>query len=269
VQPAVRKALGRDDIWGIGLPMSTSADTDDQLMQFQLAYETPWLDSNRRAQIDDPKIRMGIIKALEAYTAVWRKGCTPLDSVSWTNIDNNKTFLAQTVVMTPNTTLSIPAALRTARPDDYYENAATIDWPNGANGQPLVLDGSVELGVVFGAGRNPALAGDFVRFLAEEGWVAHWLDFAGDRWLPPMRKLVEQPFWLDTSDPHRMRAAIQMLTRPHQYNPLGVRDNEVRSSRILEEHVWGNAVHRVVTEGISPEQAVENAIARIKQILSD
>jgi multiple sugar transport system substrate-binding protein len=269
VQPAVRKALGRDDVWGIGLPMSTADDTGDDLMQFQLAYETPWLDAERRPQIDDPKIRAGIIKALEAYTAVWRKGCTPLDSVSWTNIGNNKAFLAQTVVMTPNTTLSIPAALRTARPDDYYENAATIDWPNGANGQPLVLDGSVELGVVFGAGRNPALAGDFVRFLAEEGWLAHWLDFAGDRWLPPMRKLVEQPFWLDTSDPHRMRAAIQMLTRPHQYNPLGVRDNEVRSSRILEEHVWGKAVHRVVAEGISPEQAVDEAFARIKQILAE
>ena len=66
-----------------------------------------------------------------------------------------------------------------------------------------------------------------------------------------------------------MRAAIQMLTRPHQYNPLGVRDNEVRSSRILEEHVWGNAVHRVVTEGITPEQAADEAIARIKQILSE
>jgi len=269
VQPAVRKALGRDDVWGIGLPMSASGDTDDDLIQFQLAYETPWLDSERRSRIDDPEIRAGIIKALEAYTAVWRKGCTPLDSVTWTNIGNNKAFLAQIVVMTPNTTLSIPAALRTARPDDYYENAATIDWPNGVNGQPLVLDGSLELTVVFRAGRNPALAGDFVRFLAEEGWLAHWLDSAGDRWLPPMRKLVEQPFWLDTSDPHRMRAAIQMLTRLHQYNPLGVRDNEVRSSRILEEHVWGNAVHRVVTEGISSEQAVDEAIARIKQILSE
>ena len=38
VQPAVRKALGRDDIWGIGLPMSVQAsDTDDQFLQFQLA----------------------------------------------------------------------------------------------------------------------------------------------------------------------------------------------------------------------------------------
>ena len=270
VQPAVRKALGREDIWGVGVPMSATAfDTRNGLDQFQLAYEASWLDRDRRLQVDDPKVRAGIIKALDAYTAIWRKGCTPPDSVSWTNADNNKAFLAQIVVMTPNTSLSIPAVLKRERPDDYYDNAATIDWPNGANGQPLVLDGSLELAVVFRAGRDPALAGDFVRFLAEEGWLAHWLDFAGDRWLPPMRKLVEAPFWLDTSDPHRLRAAIQMLTRPHQYTSLGVRDNEVRSSRIFEEHVWENAVHRVAADGVSPEQAVDDAIARIKEILSE
>jgi multiple sugar transport system substrate-binding protein len=269
VQPAVRKVLGRDDIWGVGLPMSAIADTENGLEQFQLAYEAPWVDRDRRLQVDDPEIRAGMVKALEAYTLIWRKACTPPDSVSWTNVDNNKAFLAQTVVMTANATLSIPAALRTARPNDYYKNAATIDWPNGANSQPLVIDGGVALAVVFGAGRNPALAGDFVRFLAEEGWLAHWLTFAGDRWLPPMRKLVEQPFWLDPSDPHRMRAAIQMLTRTHQHNGLGVRDNEVRSSRIWEEEIWGNAVHRVAADGLTPERAVDEAIARIKQILSE
>jgi multiple sugar transport system substrate-binding protein len=84
-----------------------------------------------------------------------------------------------------------------------------------------------------------------------------------------MRRLVEQPFWLDPSDPHRMRAAIQMLTRPHQLTGLGVRDNEVRSSRIWEQEIWGNAVHRVTADGISPEQAVDEAIARIKEILSE
>ena len=36
-----------------------------------------------------------------------------------------------------------------------------------------------------------------------------------------------------------------------------------------DESVWGKAVHRVVAEGISPEQAVDEAIARIKQILSE
>ena len=87
--------------------------------------------------------------------------------------------------------------------------------------------------------------------------------------LPPMRRLIDQPFWLDPADPHRMRAAIQILTRPHQSNGLGVRDQELRSERIGKEEIWGTAVHRVTADGISPEQAVDEAIARIQHILSE
>ena len=50
---------------------------------------------------------------------------------------------------------------------------------------------------------------------------------------------------------------------------MDVRDNEWRSVPIWDENVWGNAVHRVVTEGISPEQAAHEAIVRIKEILSE
>jgi multiple sugar transport system substrate-binding protein len=267
VQPAVRRSLGRDNIWGTGLAMSSSAaDTDDNLLQFELAYDSAWLSQDQRPQFDRPGIRAGIIRALGAYTELWRKGCTPPGSVNWTNIDNNKAFLAQTVVMTPNTTLSIPGALRRERPDDYYRNAATVDWPNDIKGQPLVIDDGYFGAVVFNDGGHTDIAKDFVRFLTAEGWLAHWLDFAGDRLMPPMRKLIDQPFWLDPSDPHRMRAAIQIMTQPHITNDV-VRVNELRSSRIWEENVWPKAVHRVATEGVSPEQAVDEAIARIKEIL--
>jgi multiple sugar transport system substrate-binding protein len=268
VQPAVRKALGREDIWAVGLPMSVAAtaDTHTQITQFQLAYQAPWLNLDRRVQIDDPKVREGMVTALRAYTEIWRKGCTPPGSVDWTNVDNNKAFLAQTVIMTTNQTLSIPSALRTERPDDYRRNAVTIDWPAAANGEPLVLVGYLYRAVVFNAGRNPVLAEAFVRFLGEEGWLAHWLTFTGDQFLPPMRKLIDQPFWLDTNDPHRMRAAIQIMTKP-QLLDMELRDEPWRAGPIWGENVWGNAVHRVVADGISPEQAVDEAIARIKQIL--
>jgi multiple sugar transport system substrate-binding protein len=269
VQPAVRQATGRQDIWGVGLPMSAAAnDTDDELVQFQLAYGAPWRGRNGRPQVDDPAVRAGLIRALEAYTAIYRKGCTPPDSTSWKNIDNNDAFLSQTVVMTANGTLSIPGQLRAIRPDDYYKNAATIDWPDDASGQPLVLVGHLYRAVVFKAGRNPALAEEFVRFLVEDGWLAHWLDFAGDRYLPPMRQLMEQPFWLNPNDPHRMRAAIQNLSRVHQFNET-VGAESWRLGQVWQENVWGQAVHRVAADGISPEQAVDEAIARIKQILSE
>jgi multiple sugar transport system substrate-binding protein len=131
--------------------------------------------------------------------------------------------------------------------------------------RPLVIDGALLRAVVFKAGTNSALVGDFVRFLAEEGWLAHWLDFAGDEILPPMRKLVEQPFWLDTSDPHRMRAAVQMLTRTHLLD-MNVRDNEWRSAGIWGGERLGQC--RPPRRSVSPEQAVDEAIVRIKEIRS-
>jgi multiple sugar transport system substrate-binding protein len=136
-----------------------------------------------------------------------------------------------------------------------------------ANGEPLVIDGAL-LRAVVKAGTNSALAGDFVRFLAEEGWLAHWLDFAGDEILPPMRKLVEQPFWLDPSDPHRMAAVMQVSSRPLPHN-YAAASGDLRHDRVEREHVWAKAINRIVTERIAPAQATYEAIARIKQILAE
>jgi multiple sugar transport system substrate-binding protein len=38
---------------------------------------------------------------------------------------------------------------------------------------------------------------------------------------------------------------------------------------VSRECVWAKAIHRVAADGISPEQAVDEAIARIKEILSE
>ena len=47
------------------------------------------------------------------------------------------------------------------------------------------------------------------------------------------------------------------------------KDEGWRHALVWEEGLWPKAVHRVVTEGISPEQAVDEALARTKQILSE
>ena len=67
----------------------------------------------------------------------------------------------------------------------------TIEWPDGASGQPFPIETSVNLAMVFKDGAHVATAKEFVRFLVGEGWLAHYLNFSGERMLPPMPKLLE------------------------------------------------------------------------------
>jgi multiple sugar transport system substrate-binding protein len=140
VQPAVRQATGRDDIYGVGLSMSASAaDTYIEFFQFLAAQKVDYVTPDGRLVIDDPEVRRRLIKVIDSYTAIYRKGCTPPDSVTWFDDGNNKAFLAQAVVMTANVSLSIPNALKSQRPDDYYRNVATIQWPLGSSGEPFPI----------------------------------------------------------------------------------------------------------------------------------
>ena len=78
VQPAVRKALGRDNVWGIGLSMSAAGiDTQSEIWQCIHAYEAEYVTRDGRLVIDDPEVRRRLIKAVDSYTQIYRKGCAP------------------------------------------------------------------------------------------------------------------------------------------------------------------------------------------------
>jgi multiple sugar transport system substrate-binding protein len=159
VQPSVRKATGRDDIYSVGMAMSAgSVDTEAGFGQFVHAYEADYVTRDGRLVIDEPAIRAGLVEALTAYTAIWRKGCTPPASVDWGGRGNNEAFLAQAVVMTTNTTLSIPSALRATRPEDYTKSAVTLGWPDDARGRPLVIYSGFLEAAVFKAGEHQEVA---------------------------------------------------------------------------------------------------------------
>jgi multiple sugar transport system substrate-binding protein len=101
VQPAVRQALGRDDIYGIGLNMSGKAtEVNLHFLQFLDAYDAEYVTGDGELVIDDPLVQQRIVKAIDSYAAIYRKGCTPPSSITWdSNRDNNQQFLAGTVVM--------------------------------------------------------------------------------------------------------------------------------------------------------------------------
>ena len=107
-----------------------------------------------------------------------------------------------------------------------------------------------------------------MRFLVGEGWLAHYLDFAGERMLPPMPKLLDAAVLARPERPAPHGRGDAGRDAPAAYDYAGV-SGDWRHSRVWQERVWAKAIHRVAAEGISPEQAVDEAIARIKQILSE
>jgi hypothetical protein len=65
-----------------------------------------------------------------------------------------------------------------------------------------------------------------------------------------------------------MAGAMQFLTRPHLQN-YAVASGDWGHVLVEREAVWPKAIRRVAADGISPEQAVDDALARIKEILSE
>ena len=60
---------------------------------------------------------------------------------------------------------------------------------------------------------------------------------------------------------------MQISSRPMESDCPTV-SGDWRYGRIRQEHVWAKAIDRVAADGITPEQAVDEAIVRIKQILA-
>jgi multiple sugar transport system substrate-binding protein len=120
VQPAVRQATGRSDIYAVGAPMGPEAgDAQNALRIFLSAHGVELVSREGKSLLKDPGMRKGLIAAIDEYSSLYRKGCTPPDSIAWENPSNNKAFFDKQVVMTPNITLSIPAALKFDNRDDY------------------------------------------------------------------------------------------------------------------------------------------------------
>jgi hypothetical protein len=89
IMPTAVSGTGRDDIYGVGLPMSVANDTRNGFEQFMEAFEANYVTREGKLVIDDPEIRHRLIRAMNSYTAIASKNCTPPDAVTWGNIDNN------------------------------------------------------------------------------------------------------------------------------------------------------------------------------------
>ncbi|MEO9161854.1 MAG: ABC transporter substrate-binding protein [Casimicrobiaceae bacterium] len=273
VQPALRKASGKR-VYGTGFPMGVdSSDSFYSFLTFMDAYNVKLVDDNGKLLVDDPKVKQGLIGALKDYTDPYQKGCTPPSSTSWKDPDNNVAFHNKTTVMTHNATISIAAkwlddannatlsaAEREQAKKNYYELIRTSGFPKKPDGSPMIYRAAVKTGVVFADAKNKKRAKEFVAFLLEEDNLTPYVEGSLGRWYPVTKVGAESPFW--KADRHRLSVYNQF----HAGTVTFEFTKNYKFTILNNENVWAKAMNRVVNEKVPVDKAVDEMIARIKEV---
>lgn len=254
-----------EDIYGMGLPLSENAkDSHDLFEQVLVAYNVSLLDEKGQLQIDQPDVREGIIQCLTWYTQWYDQGYVPPNASQWLDPDNNRNFLNRQVLMTPNPTLSIPAAVRNDE-ETYFNKMGTLPWPNRPDGSPLPHLVETRQAIIFVDAVHPDLAKQFLSYLIQPEIISAFLKTSYGRFMPVTDAIKTDPFWSDPVDPHISTVTNIVLNEDTQ--PFNLALNPAYGV-VMEENVWGQALNKIVEEGVSVEVAADQAIEQIQQIFA-
>jgi multiple sugar transport system substrate-binding protein len=273
VQPAYRQKTSSRG-YATGFPMGVdSSDTFYSFLTFMDAYNVKLVSDAGKLLVDDPSVRQGLINAMTDYTMPYTKSCTPPSSTTWKDPDNNNAFHNRTIILTHNATISIAAkwlddmnnttlseAQRAQARKNYTENIATAGFPNKPDGSKMVYRAAVKTGVIFKDAKHKALAKQFVAFMLDEANLTPYVEGSLGRWFPVQKTAQQSPFW--KSDPHRLAVYNQFMngTTPFEFT------KNYKFTILNNENVWGKAMNRIVSEKVPVDKAVDEMIARIKQV---
>jgi multiple sugar transport system substrate-binding protein len=272
VQAAHRKKSGKRT-YAIGQPMGVDGtDSFFSFLTFADAYNVKLVDDNGKLQLT-PENRKGLIAAMKDYTDVFAKGCTPPSSVNWKDPDNNVNFHNKTTIMTHNATISIVAKWmddakndklkpeeRAEAQKNVTENIATAAFPAKPDGKPFVYRTAVKTGMIFADSKNKKRGKEFVAFILEDENLTPFVEGALGRWYPVKKSAVAREFW--KNDPHRLAVHNQYTagTVPFEFT------KNYKFTVINNENVWAKAMNRIASEKWPVERAVDEMLARIKQL---
>jgi multiple sugar transport system substrate-binding protein len=264
-------------LYGLGMTESTRAT--DTLYNFEMAllsFNGETMDRDGKIVADQPKNKKAIAETLKWFGDLFTSGYVPPDATNWTDGDNNAGFHSRTLVMTPNPSQSIPAAQFFNKDDaekkNYFDNMATIEWPDGPDGKKARYLSAVKTIIVPADSKNQKAAKDFVKFLVEKDRFLEYIKAANGRWFPAFNDVAADPFWRTghkgphgQKDPHVPVATTIFLDREnkvfeHYKNPA--------LSQVYNENVWGKAMSRLVIDKWAADKAADEGIERMKVIFA-
>ncbi len=253
VQPALR-AKGRR-VYGIA--QAAGPQGDDAMLGFVAhisAHDAMPVDRDGRLLLGDARARAALVAALKDYTDIVQKGCMPPGTLVWNDADSGQAFLKR------RTPLALDTQLGTgmAAPDSLQIGA----WPARPDGKPLAHPVRVTFATLFAEAQNKPRAREFLAYLALPENAALLAETGQGRWFPVLREVAERPYW--RQDERRTALYRQFVLQPTAVLPFVY---NAKFAAIQVETLWHRAVSRVVLDKQAPEQAVDEMVVRVRQLV--
>jgi multiple sugar transport system substrate-binding protein len=258
------RATGMRNIYAYGYQLTANGVDPGGLFQgFLMAYGGRGLVTpDGRLHAEDPHIREAAIKAIEKLTTAFKKGYVPPGVVNWNDADDNNAFHSKLVVMDFDG-FSTEVAVYNNKAE--YDDILTHGMPVGDDGKELPSPMAVFGALIPKGAKNVTVATDFLKYAVRPNVLNEYLKGGLGRWVIPMPEIAKaDPFWFH-EDPNRTAFAEETLTHPTV--PLFTAFNPAMA-RIDSEHVFSVAMLDVMTNGMTPEQAIDKAFKRAEAIFA-
>lgn len=273
VQEGYRKNTG-GRAYAVGHPMGVdSSDSWFSYLTFLDAYNVRLVTDDGKLNVDSKATRQGLIDSLRDYTSTVGRGCTPSSAVGWKDRDNNLGFHGKALILTHNAGISIAAKWRDDMDNDklsaadraqarlnYEKRIATAGFPARPDGKPMRYRAAVKLGVVFSSAKNKRRGAELAAFLMQEERLKPYVEAALGRWYPVLKSDAAGKFWTD--DPHRKAVRDQFSAGTLAFESA----RNWKFALLNDENVWARAMSRIVVDKWPVEKAVDELIARIREI---
>jgi multiple sugar transport system substrate-binding protein len=259
------RAQGMRNIYAYGYQLTANGvDPGITFQGFLMAYGGKDLVTpDGKLHTDDPKVREAAVKAIAKLTTPYKEGYVPKDAVNWNDADDNNAFHSKLVVMDFDGSLSTEVALYKNKQE--YDDIVTRGLPLGNDGNEIPSPMPIFGALIPKGAKNLPVAKELLAYMIEPKVLNEYLKGGLGRWAVPLPEIAKgDPFWFH-EDPHRTAYATETLINPtvslyQAFNPA--------MAQIDAEHVFSTAMLDVMSNGMTPEQAIDKAFKRAEAVFA-
>ena len=262
------RALGGRKVYALGLQVTTVGPNDGNNLFYHFMIANGgqnFLTKDGKLHTNDPIVRDATIRSVDLMTRLYKDGFVPPEALSWNDADDNNAYHEKLFVMNFDGTLSPELAMMKKSMKAYTDEMRVLGLPLKNDGTVMPCQVGAGGGFCPKAGKNTAVAKDFMKYFIRPEVMNENLKGGLGRWCPAIPQVVkDDPWWTDPKlDPHRSQYVEETVLGPTipnfiAYNPA--------VGQVNAEQLWGKCHADVIKNNMTATEAVDKAFKRADTI---